>query len=428
MKIKFRSLLIVSGISILLLIGAVWFYIGSQSNPSLAHREDSTSATPAVRPGTSPSSSPAGVQPSRKEQENAMTKFLNTMNDSMKNAGIQETLAIVEQLKQAVASKDHGEIVRAFHEAIYGRAQKMSEALPAVRAYLTDADPFVRLTAARTLYTAGDRGGYETLHGMVAAEASIPDGKQDSRVEAARVLAKFREDRAANDIVVLYSKVKDGELLTSLATLGVRAPEAKQFPFVASDLAIAEYAMIGASDFLPKIAAMFQQTTDPDVKNAAAWAMARFGKEDYANYLAQMAQAAIEANPKFSEKHDNSTAALRYLGSLETPVANEVLERALVSNNPVAVQYAVVNLVFNRAEASDKAKQVVLRELRGDQKKLGIELMLNIASKLDDPEIRAAGEAFDQRSGNGSWKLYTTERKQWPIYNWIDDYVVVLKK
>ena len=153
MKIKFRSLLIVSGISILLLIGAVWFYIGSQSNPSLAHREDSTSATPAVRPGTSPSSSPAGVQPSRKEQENAMTKFLNTMNDSMKNAGIQETLAIVEQLKQAVASKDHGEIVRAFHEAIYGRAQKMSEALPAVRAYLTDADPFVRLTAARTLLT-----------------------------------------------------------------------------------------------------------------------------------------------------------------------------------------------------------------------------------------------------------------------------------
>jgi hypothetical protein len=51
--------------------------------------------------------------------------------------------------------------------------------------------------------------------------------------------------------------------------------------------------------------------------------------------------------------------------------------------------------------------------------------MLNIASKLDDPEIRAAGEAFDQRSGDRSWKLYAVERRQWPIYNWIDEYVVV---
>jgi hypothetical protein len=70
----------------------------------------------------------------------------------------------------------------------------------------------------------------------------------------------------------------------------------------------------------------------------------------------------------------------------------------------------------------------VLRELRGEQRILGTELMLNIAAQLDDSGIRAAGEAFDQRTGENSWKLYAVERKQWPIYNWIDDYVVVLNK
>ena len=90
--------------------------------------------------------------------------------------------------------------------------------------------------------------------------------------------------------------------------------------------------------------------------------------------------------------------------------------------------YTPVNLLFNQPGGSEKAKQVVLRELRGEQRKLGTELLLNVASKLDDPEVRAAGEAFDQRSGDRSWKLYAVVRRQWPIYNWIDDYVVTLNQ
>ena len=43
-------------------------------------------------------------------------------------------------------------------------------------------------------------------------------------------------------------------------------------------------------------------------------------------------------------------------------------------------------------------------------------------------EVRGAGEVFDQRSGDRSWKIYSVERRQWPIYNWIDDYVVVLNQ
>ena len=59
------------------------------------------------------------------------------------------------------------------------------------------------------------------------------------------------------------------------------------------------------------------------------------------------------------------------------------------------------------------------------------ELIFEIAGKLDDPEIRAAGEAREPRFGYGGWGMNTgygwrfwgVERKNWPIYNWIDDYV-----
>lgn len=370
----------------------------------------------------------AGALPGEDEQRKAMVQFLAGIADGMKKAGIPEMPSVAESLRSAVESNDHGEIVRAFHEAIYGRWQKMNEVLPAIRSYLRHPDPFVRYTAARSLYTAGDRSGYETLIEMVNADQAILEGSQDLRVEAAQILAKFREREAASAIIALYGKSKAGGLLSSLATLGVRTPEAVRFPFVPSDLAITEYAKIGAVEFLPQIAATFQHSTDSQIKNAAAWALARSGRVDYANYLAQAAQAAINANPRGSQKFDSSTEALRYLGSLQLPVAKQTLERALYSKNPVAVQYAVVNLLFNQPGESEKVKQVVLRELRGEQRKLGAELLLNIASKLDDPEIRAAGHAFDQRSGGRSWKLYAVERRQWPIYNWIDDYAVALNQ
>ncbi len=96
------------------------------------------------------------------------------------------------------------------------------------------------------------------------------------------------------------------------------------------------------------------------------------------------------------------------------------------SRNPVAVQYSVVNSLFNQTAGVVQAKRVVLRELRGEQQKLGRELLLEIAAKLDDSEVSAAGRSFDQRTGEHSWHYYAVERKDWPIYNWIDDYVVDL--
>jgi HEAT repeat protein len=256
--------------------------------------------------------------------------------------------------------------------------------------------------------------------------AAIPDGEQDVRVEAAQTLAKFREAEAVDRIVALYSQSKNKEVLRPLVTFGVRVPEAKAFPFVSSSLAISNYAKLGAAEFIPKIEATFQQSRNPEVKNAAAWALARFGHPEHADYLVQAAEVAISAPATRGETWDDNSDALRYLGSLQSPVARAVLERALHSDNPVAVEYAVVNLLFNQPGGSEEAKQVVVRELRGEQRKMEYELLFNVASKLDDPEVRAAGEAFDQRSGDHSWQLYSRERRAWPIYNWIDGYVVAL--
>ena len=428
MKAREKTILIAGAIAVLLYVFG--FFVARSPRQSASGETSPLTPAPATQSVTPEASSTVTTAATEQEQQNAMRRFLATFTDGMKKAGIPVAPAVGERLREAVATKDHGEISRAFHEAIYGRWQKMAEALPAVRIYLSDPDPFVQYTAARTLYTAGDRSGFQMLLQMVAAKDAIPEGNQDLRVEAARMLAMFREKKAIGEIVKLYSSTSGSGLLSALSTLGGQeiVSELEKQGFYANKFSIVRYGILQIQSFTPQIAATFQQTSNAELKNATAWALARTSDENYTNYLAEAAQPAIDANPKGSQKFDESTAALRYLGSVQSPIAKQVLERALDSNNPVAVQYAVVNLLFNQPGGSEKAKQVVLRELRGEQRKLGTELLLNVASKLQDPEIRGAGEAFDQRSGDRSWKIYSVERRQWPIYNWIDDYVVVLNQ
>lgn len=417
----------IPAVGIALVVGGIllWFYLGQKRE-----RRGLVSFTPAPQV-QNPAAPPVNL-PLRPEDEHrsAVIQFLSGVASGMKRAGIPEMPPVTEQLRKAADAKDHGEVIRAFHEAVYGRWQKMHEVLPAVRAFLHHDSPFVRYTAARTLYTAGDRSGYETLHGMISAGEPILDGSQDLRVDAAKVLAQFRETEAITPIRELYSKTQQPELLIALATLGVRATEAHTWPFISSPLAIYNYGKTGAHEFVPNLRNAFLSSTDGEVTNASAWALARLANDQACiQHLVQAAYPAINASPRNGQlKYDRSSKALQLLGSIQSPVAKQTLERALESSNPVAVQYAVVNLLFNQPEGSEKAKQVVLRELRGEQRKLGTELLLNVASKIDDPEIRAAGEAFDQRSGDRSWKLYSVERRQWPIYNWIDDYVVALNQ
>jgi HEAT repeat protein len=304
----------------------------------------------------------------------------------------------------------------------------MDEALPAVRRFLKDPNPFVRVRAAETLYTAGDRSGYSTLIELVRSAQPQMDGNDDLRFKAGAILAKFRERTAASDVVDLYRRTKGGGLLEASVMLG--ATDAltvmTQYGYVQNEFSIEGYARLCPPEFLPKLVATFSTAKKPAIKNAAAYALARLtGEPRYVEYLAQAAQPAIDAKPGSGEfSYDDSSKALKYLGSIQSPRAREVLEHALDSANGVAVQYAVVNLLFNQPGGSPKARQVVLRQLDGVPLILDSwERTFRMAARLDDPEIRAAAEAFDRRSGNQSWRYWGVERKDWPIDNWIDDYV-----
>ena len=443
MNARSRILLLAGTITILLLVGTFWFYIDRKPNLSLTHQDHQdkmTGAAPTVQFPTTSSASPIGTQPSRQEQENAMSQFLNTMKESLKKAGIKETPPMAERLRHAVLSRDHGEIIRAFHEAIYGRLQKMNEVLPIVKTYLADPGPFVRLTAARTLYTAGDRSGFETLLTLVMANEPILENEQDLRVEAARIFRQFHEVKAWPAIQALYQQTNNSTLLNAVVRLAREntPPELiddlfkqKEAVFGVFNLVLAqspEAGTLAKEMFLnPRVPSNYKE----EAKNAAAWALIQIEKgEPYYSHLEQQAEKAVaKIQPQGPEVDTNQyKKAFRYFASVRHPDVAAFLENALDSSSNEIVQIAVVNLLFNQRAGSEKAKQVVLRELRGEQNKLGVELMMNIASQLDDREIRAAGKAFEQRSSDNSWQIYSVERRQWPIYNWIDDYVVTLNE
>lgn len=394
----------------------------TQKRAVLAQSETLTSAV-----GTNDSSAYIGASEETKE---TTTRFFEDVFQNLNKMGVPKMPTAGENIRRAVDTGDDGLIVRAFHEVVYSKWSDRAEVLSVFREYLGHSDPVARLAAARSLLTMGDEAGVESLLEIIDADSRIGESSEDIRIRAAKTLAKFRIYDSVDAIASLYGKTKDGDLLSSLATLGVRAPQAEGFKFVPSVMAITEYAKIGADEHLPKIESVFEQTYDAALKSAAAWALAFRGNEEYLGYLKESAQASIEKGSGSVLSYDVSSDAVRYLGSIQSPEARTILTDALSSKNPVVVQYAVVNLIFNQPEISEKATQFVIEELRGEHQMLGSELALNIASKLfeESPEVRSAGSSLAGRSGDRSWQQIAVKRQEWPVYSWIDDYVVTLNR
>jgi HEAT repeat protein len=360
-------------------------------------------------------------------------------------------------LREAVASRDSGAIIRAFRAAIYTVGYPVHDprtALPAVRAYLHHADPFVRYTAAETLYTAGDDSGYETLLAMVRADAPLPfsldvpelKGRgepgwdhppaQDLRAKAAKVLAKFRERRAAETVADAYRRTGDNDFFAALVKLGASplVEDAWRHGTHRHETsgygAAIFYADVGAAELVPDLAATFDRTKDPRLKVEAAYALARMAGDGRAiEHLVAVARECVARRPTLQgeREFDHRSAALEYLASLRRPEAVRVLEEALDSENPVAVEYAVVNLLFNHGHEAEaartKARTLLLRELHfGPDARLGYHLAMEIAMALDDPEVSALARAHDPDGVS----LQFWYRRSWPVYDWIDDYTVTL--
>lgn len=359
---------------------------------------------------------------------------LEAIFEGLKTMGAKEVPPVADALRQAIASEDPGAIRRAFNEATYGRFAKMSESIPAMKAYLDSSEPYVRYLAAEALLRIGNRSGIETLIKLIQSDEPVYQDDRDLRFSAAEKLANFNVSIAAETIRDLYSRTKEGKLLQPLASLGVKAQEADSWKYVPSSLAIENYAKEGSMRFVPEIKETFNDPKVPEIyrektKTAAAWALARMtGEEEYLNYLSQAARSAIESKSEVGLTYDGSTEALKYLGSIASPKAVRVLETALESENPVAVQYATVNLLFNQSGGSEKAEQFVLKELRTTPKMLNVDLAMKLASRSDNSEIREAAESYAQRTGSDRWRYWGKERSDWPIENWVYDYVVTLNR
>lgn len=410
----------------------------SEQNLNLQNEEEDRKEliTQENRPSSveSPTTEAHRVDESHKKE---VQEGLETIFEGLRRMGaLQKVSTAMKTLSDAIASGDSRVIHRAFHEVTYGRFVKMSESIPAMKTYLDAPEPYVRYLAAEALLRVGDQGGVETLIDMISNEKPILyklyKESYDLRFTAAAALAKYNVKDAGDSIRDLYAKTKNGELLRSLSELGLKISDTDDLPYFESRLAIERYAKTDSIEHIEKIKETFDDPKVPEIyvektKAAAAWALARMtGNGKYINFLSESARTAIESNAEEGLTYNDSTKAIKYLGSVRSPQAVEVLEAALESQNPIAVQYATVNLLFNQPNGSPKAERLVLDEFRSSPKMLGTELAMQIASKSSSSEIREAAKVYARRTGSDRWRYWGKERSDWPIENWVYDYVVTL--
>jgi HEAT repeat protein len=337
------------------------------------------------------------------------------------------------ELRAAVASGDDGNILRAFTKATYRPEWKMSDAIPTMKGYLSNPNPLVRCYAAKALYTFGDQSGYQAMLGLVNTDGPMIHIEHDLRIDAIETLVKYRQKNAAQSILSLYGKADTSQLwgreLRGAVVSGLiqLAPEiaknltTKDFYNEASS--ITDYGLLDDDQFLPQIYTSFQATQKSDVKMAAAWALATMKNDpDAINYLVQTAESMLGQSHSPFEMRD----MVKYLGTLQDSRIKPLLEKALDSDDPSVVQCTVVNLLYNQG-GSDKAKEVLAEALNRKRMNLPWDWVWQVAAQFkDDPKIKAAGENFARLDVTESWQLWTGDRQNWPIYNWIDGCVLKL--
>jgi hypothetical protein len=367
---------------------------------------------------------------SRKVIENGLGRFA----DNLKAAGFRELPTVRASLAAAVSSRDQGEILRAFHGAVYSQNSRMADSIPILKSYLGDPDPFVRLNAAQGLTIMGDASGEETLIALVKESAPLAGIGKDVRVSAAETLAQFRIHAATPAIQGLYARTKNAELLSFLSTLGAESLDEDTYPYVVSPGTLIEYGETRETRFLPQIASTFHNSKKKDLRVSAAWALATMtGDQEAVNYLLNAAQeiasdtVVLDGSDKALDLYTADEQALKCVGTIRNPAAKRVLELALGSHTQIGITIAIINLVLNQG-GSDRATQMVVDQLeeRGSSKKwLPWDLVFNLAAQMpDNPQVQKAGRDFAKLSQDGSWQLYGVERKGWPIYNWADGYMI----
>jgi HEAT repeat protein len=363
------------------------------------------------------------------EDREAVTKGLKTLVEDLEKFGLKPVLGIERKLDAAVATGDYGEMRRAFSDAAYGRFGSMEESVAAMKMHVDSENMIVSFLAAEHLLIAGDWSGVPKLIEILQRSETVPyrsDDASDLRNKACEVLGKFRIEEAAPFLKEYYERTKSGAPLTALTNLGHRAGTWSER--YQGGRGSVWYAKVGANEYLPDIKKTFQESKDPETRIGAAWAAAYMdGGPEYVNYLIEASKLAAEApDDRGTGEFNKSREALRYLGTLQTPEAVAALEKALYSKNPRASSVALVNLLFNQAEPSEKARQMLLDQLNGTMDhRVYPELAMRIIAALDDAELKEAAARASRRTSAYPWRFWGVERANWPVENWIYDYIVI---
>jgi hypothetical protein len=334
---------------------------------------------------------------------------------------------------QIQAGIDANNPIPAFHDAIYDQRSRMSEAIPALKSFLSSPDPWTRYEAAEDLYIAGDSSGFDVLVELLDADHPVRgDSGRDLRVSAAETLAKYREKRAVNALIDYSRKPGNDWVITRLARMkGVSLPDDLVQKVKSSNNAI--YLMYNLLLINPQLIKDFAQTqfdksTDGSgTKLHAAWVMLKSGEKDpYYSYLTSYAKIAIAGKiPPSASADDPYDFSLKILASIKSPENKAMLESALDSKIQGVVEIALVNLIFNQ-DGTDEARRYLLKQFLGPTNQLqDSSFLMQLAAALNDPEINAAAQSVDDRTEEREW-AYFADRKNWSVYSWIDDYVVDL--
>jgi len=380
--------------------------------------------------GAVPDSPPASetVSVSSDEYENALESLLTAFQGMSRNV----IRSPREKLSGPLEELDYDEISKILGELVYQDPWDESEVVSILKELVSSSDSWVRYRAIEYLYRMGHGGKARTeATSMISASSFVENpagGEEDLRITLANALGTYRDPELLPAFVELYKNTGSRRLRDDLMLIspddgwevigGDVTPRASQ-------TVMEWFGMAQVAEQRGFVEGVFRDAeTDPETRNAAAWAMTRLGADTgAAEEIRNYARRAISDEPG---RLSGSKSSVVYLGTLTDEESVSVLEDiARGSESGPVVDVATANLVINHRSRTSAGKDLIIEELTGNGTPLARELAITLAAYMsDDPEVRAAGEMSDRTGSVDSWEKGLA-RKEWAFWGWANEYLIV---
>lgn len=410
----------------------VWLARSSANKTSVDDPKNRTAADHADK-----ETSMGGAAKESHPQSSEVRAGLEAVFAGLEKSGAKRLSSAQQAIDDALKTKDSRTIAQAINALVYDSPWTRAEVIEALRSLLANPDPEIKLDGARYLYLIGDDSGRVTLIEIMSNTSPIlvhspaySSGSYDLRFKAAEIASKYRDQEASSAVLDLYLATRSRTLLHCLINIGVE--NAGQLVKDAlgnqpSDRLMELYGMAKFASESPYLTSVQRDDSlDMPTRLAAAWANAHVSNdEDSAKFVRDFVESQITG---LTVDLSLARKAVQYLGTLNDAASITLLERiARQSGNTDLVRVAAANLILNHSEQSSAGAELVIEELTRKPTKLGIDLAVKLAAASPDPRLKQAGQSFDaRREGERIWKQQGTDRMQWSLWGWADDYVLAL--